>query len=206
MGGIANGIAYHGGFIPYVATFLHLQRLHARLGAPRGAHRACTWSTSGPTTPSALGEDGPTHQPVEHYAALRAMPNLTFVRPGDPNEAVAAWRLAVEQHHGPIGAGAHAPEAAGAARDRERMPPTGVARGGYVLAEAIDADGHAGGAGRHPHRHRLGAVTGHGGARRAASSEGIRTRVVSLPCWERFAAAAQGVPRRGPAAERDPVA
>ena len=59
-----------------------------------------------------LGEDGPTHQPVEHYAALRAMPNLTFVRPGDPNEAVAAWRLAIEHRAGPDGPGADPPEAA----------------------------------------------------------------------------------------------
>ena len=90
MGGIANGIAYHGGFIPYVGTFLNFSdymRGSVRLAALSGLHVIYVWTHDS----VGLGEDGPTHQPVEHYAALRAMPNLWFVRPGDANEASAAW-------------------------------------------------------------------------------------------------------------------
>ena len=85
MGGIANGIAYHGGFIPYVATFLTFSdymRGSVRLAALAGLHVIYVWTHDS----VGLGEDGPTHQPVEHYAALRAIPNLWFVRPGDANE------------------------------------------------------------------------------------------------------------------------
>ena len=87
MGGIANGIAYHGGFIPYVATFLTFSdymRGSVRLAALAGLHVIYVWTHDS----VGLGEDGPTHQPVEHYAALRAIPNLWFVRPGDANETV----------------------------------------------------------------------------------------------------------------------
>ena len=96
MGGIANGIAYHGGFLPYGATFLTFSdymRGSVRLAALSGLHVIYVWTHDS----VGLGEDGPTHQPVEHYAALRAIPNLWFVRPGDANEAAAAWALAVER-------------------------------------------------------------------------------------------------------------
>ncbi len=186
MGGIANGIAYHGGFMPYVATFLTFSdymRGSVRLAALTGLHVIYVWTHDS----IGLGEDGPTHQPVEHYAALRAMPNLTFVRPGDPNEAVAAWRLAVEEHHGPVAL----------ALTRQKLPvlpgtathaTDGVARGGYILAEATDADGH---------RAAPDVILIATGselslameARAELIGEGIRTRVVSLPSWERFAAA-----------------
>ena len=81
MGGIANGIAYHGGFIPYAGTFLNFSdymRGSVRLAALAGLHVIYVWTHDS----IGLGEDGPTHQPIEHYAALRAMPNLWFVRPG----------------------------------------------------------------------------------------------------------------------------
>src|SRR3954447_9643231 len=100
MGGAANGIAYHGGFIPYVGTFLNFSdymRGAVRLSALAGLHVIYVWTHDS----VGLGEDGPTHQPIEHYAALRAMPNLWFVRPGDPNEATAAWAVAVEHTGGP---------------------------------------------------------------------------------------------------------
>ena len=96
MGGIVNGIAYHGGFLPYGATFLTFSdymRGAVRLAALSGLHVIYVWTHDS----VGLGEDGPTHQPVEHYAALRAIPNLWFVRPGDANEAAAAWALAVER-------------------------------------------------------------------------------------------------------------
>ncbi len=101
MGGIANGLAYHGGFIPYVGTFLNFSdymRGAVRLAALSRLHVIYVWTHDS----VGLGEDGPTHQPVEHYAALRAMPNLFFVRPGDANETSAAWALAVERHDGPV--------------------------------------------------------------------------------------------------------
>ena len=96
MGAIANGIAYHGGFLPYCATFLTFSdymRGSVRLASLSGLHVTYVWTHDS----VGLGEDGPTHQPVEHYAALRAIPNLWFVRPGDANEAAAAWALAVER-------------------------------------------------------------------------------------------------------------
>jgi len=90
MGGITNGIAYHRGFIPYAATFLTFSdymRGSVRLASLSGLHVIYVWTHDS----IGLGEDGPTHQAVEHYAALRAIPNLWFVRPGDANEAAAAW-------------------------------------------------------------------------------------------------------------------
>ena len=161
MGGIANGIAYHGGFIPYVGTFLNFSdymRGSVRLAALVGPHVIYVWTHDS----VGLGEDGPTHQPIEHYAALRAMPNLWFVRPGDPNETSAAWALAVERRDGPVGARAHAPEAADAAGTAERARQ-GVRRGGYVLVDP--AARRAAGARRrrarpHPDRHGLRAAPG----------------------------------------------
>ena len=186
MGGIANGIAYHGGFIPYVATFLTFSdymRGSVRLAALTGLHVVYVWTHDS----IGLGEDGPTHQPVEHYAALRAMPGLTFLRPGDPNEAVAAWRVAVEHRHGPVAL----------ALTRQKLPvlpgtaaraADGVDRGGYILADAVDAAGHLTAADV------ILIATGSElslamDAREELTREGIRTRVVSLPSWERFAAA-----------------
>ena len=125
MGGIANGIAYHGGFIPYAATFLTFSdymRGSVRLAALSGLHVVYVWTHDS----VGLGEDGPTHQPVEHYAALRAIPNLWFIRPGDANEAAAAWAIAIERGtrvavraDRPV---ADPPEAADAAGNRRSTP------------------------------------------------------------------------------------
>ena len=202
MGGIANGIAYHGGFIPYVATFLTFSdymRGSVRLAALTGLHVVYVWTHDS----IGLGEDGPTHQPVEHYAALRAMPGLTFLRPGDPNEAVAAWRVAVEQRHGPVALALtrqKLPVLPGIRRARHRwrrpgrLCPRGRGRPG----------GPPGASGRHPHRHRLGAVTGHGRPRGADPG--------GHPDAGRLAAqlgairgGTQGIPRRGAAAHRAPA-
>ena len=140
MGAIANGIAYHGGFLPYCATFLTFSdymRGSVRLAALSGLHVTYVWTHDS----VGLGEDGPTHQPVEHYAALRAIPNLWFVRPGDANEAAAAWALAVER---PSIEGA-APGPVALAFTRQKLPTLagspehareGLRRGGYVLREA----------------------------------------------------------------------
>jgi transketolase len=183
MGGASNGIAYHGGFIPYCATFLTFSdymRGSVRLAALSGIHVIYVWTHDS----VGLGEDGPTHQPVEHYAALRAIPNLWFVRPGDANEAAAAWALAVERTDGPV-ALALTRQKLPTLTGTDRLARDGVARGGYVLREA------AGGA---PELILIGtgselqlAVA----AADALGEEGIPTRVVSLPCWERFDAQEQ---------------
>jgi transketolase len=180
MGGIANGIAYHGGFIPYAATFLTFSdymRGSVRLAALAGLHVIYVWTHDS----VGLGEDGPTHQPVEHYAALRAIPNLWFVRPGDANETIAAWAFAVERRDGPVAL----------ALTRQKLPTLagtaekardGVARGGYVLHEATGGKAAC-----------ILIATGSElalaiDAAVTLEADGIPTRVVSLPCWERFEA------------------
>jgi transketolase len=184
MGGIANGLAYHGGFLPYAATFLTFSdymRGAVRIAALSNLHVVYVWTHDS----VGLGEDGPTHQPVEHYAALRAIPNLWFVRPGDANEAAAAWALAVERpsiaNSGPVALAftrQKLPTLAGTAE----LAREGVRRGGYVLREAT------GGAPRL-------ILIGTGSelqlcmaAAEALEADGIPARVVSLPCWERFEA------------------
>jgi transketolase len=194
MGGIANGIAYHGGLLPYVGTFLNFSdymRGSVRLAALAGLHVIYVWTHDS----IGLGEDGPTHQPVEHYAALRAMPNLWFVRPGDANETLAAWALAVERgtaraddlgDRGPVAL----------SLTRQKLPTLdgtaerawdGVRRGGYVVREgsrgAADLDLILIGTGSELQLCVAAATTLEG--------DGIATRVVSLPCWERFEAQAQ---------------
>ena len=180
MGGVANGIAYHGGFIPYAATFLTFSdymRGSVRLAALAGLHVVYVWTHDS----VGLGEDGPTHQPVEHYAALRAIPNLWFVRPGDANETAAAWALAVERRGGPVAL----------SLTRQKLPTLpgtsdlardGVSRGGYVLREAV---------GGKPVLILI--ATGSElqlavGAAERLEADGTPTRVVSLPCWELFEA------------------
>ncbi|HEX3427337.1 MAG TPA: transketolase [Candidatus Limnocylindrales bacterium] len=185
MGGISNGIAYHDGFMPYAGTFLTFSdymRGSVRLAALSGLHLVYVWTHDS----IGLGEDGPTHQPVEHYAALRAIPNLWFVRPGDANETVAAWALAVERRlddpSGPVGLSLtrqKLPTLAGTAEKARE----GLRRGGYVLREAGD--------GRTPQVILIG--TGSElqlafGAAEALERDGVAARVVSLPCWERFEA------------------
>jgi transketolase len=180
MGGITNGIAYHGGFHPYCATFLTFSdymRGSVRLAALAGLPVTYVWTHDS----VGLGEDGPTHQPVEQPMALRAIPGLWYVRPGDANEAVAAWALAIERRDGPVALGltrqklTTLPETAAAARE-------GVRRGGYVLRESsggaaqIDLVLVATGS-------ELGLAVV---ARDALEADGIRTRVVSLPCFAAF--------------------
>jgi transketolase len=180
MGGALNGIAYHGGFIPYGGTFLTFSdymRGSVRLAALSDLHVIYVWTHDS----IGLGEDGPTHQAVEHYAALRAIPNLWFMRPGDANETVAAWKVAVERRGGPVGL----------SLTRQKLPVLdgtlerageGVARGGYVLRDV---------GGGTPDVILIG--TGSElqlatGAAEALAGDGIRARVVSLPCWELFEA------------------
>jgi transketolase len=183
MGGLSNGIAYHGGFIPYAGTFLTFSdymRGAVRLAALSGLHVIFVWTHDS----VGLGEDGPTHQPVEHYAALRAMPNLWFIRPGDANETAAAWAVAVERHtaspSGPVAL----------SLTRQKLPTLegtaekareGVRRGGYVLRDG----------GSVPDIVLIGTGSELQLAFEAATAldgDGIHARVVSLPCWELFEA------------------
>ena len=177
MAAIANGISYHGGLIPFVATFLTFSdylRGALRLGALAniGSIFVFTHDSIG------LGEDGPTHQPVEHYAALRAIPNVRFFRPGDPNEAAAAWGVAVERRHAPTVL----------AFTRQKLPvlagsitgaAAGVRRGAYVLREATGtAKMILISTGSELHL----AVA----AAEQLEAAGTPTRVVSMPCPELF--------------------
>jgi len=188
MGGAINGIAYHGGFIPYGGTFLNFSdymRGSVRLAALANMHVIYVWTHDS----IGLGEDGPTHQPIEHYAALRAMPNLWLMRPGDANEATIAWRAAVERGGGPVAL----------ALTRQKLPtlegsaelaPEGVRRGGYVLM-------HTGGAGEDRTPDVVLIATGSElqlavAAAKALEADSISARVVSLPCWEQFEAQDQG--------------
>jgi transketolase len=183
MGGIANGIAYHGGLIPFAGTFLPFSdymRGSVRLAALTGLRVIYDWTHDS----IGVGEDGPTHQSVEHYAALRAIPDLTFIRPGDPNEATAAWAVAVQHGDGPTAL----------AFTRQKLPVLpgtrelareGVRAGAYVLADAVDDRGAivspsiilmATGSELHLAM----------GARDLLTGQGVPTRVVSMPSWERF--------------------
>jgi transketolase len=182
MGGIVNGIALYGCFIPYAATFLTFSdymRGSVRLAALSRLKVVYVWTHDS----IGLGEDGPTHQPVEQIASLRAIPHLTVIRPGDANETAAAWACAVDVCEGPTAL----------ALSRQKLPTLagtaekareGVAKGGYVLR---DASGDA----ATPDLILIGtgselqiAVA----VAEALEEEGIRSRVVSLPSWERFEA------------------
>jgi transketolase len=175
MAAAANGMALHGGIIPYTGTFFvftDYMRPAIRLGAlmrQRVIH-VLTHDSIG------LGEDGPTHQPIEHLASLRAMPNVHVYRPADTMETAECWELAVQRHDGP----------SLLVLTRQALPALRFdaaenlcARGGYVLAEANG-----------PRQATLIATGSEVSlameARATLAAEGIRTAVVSLPCWDLF--------------------
>jgi len=180
MAGIANGMAYHGGVRPFVATFFcfsDYMRPSVRLSALNELPVIYVWTHDS----IGLGEDGPTHQPVEHLASLRAMPKMTVIRPGDANEAVEAWRvtMARDRKKGPVGLVLCRQKLP--VFDRSKLgPASGVAKGAYVLAEASAKPGRV-----------LLIATGSEvslalAAREKLEAEGIATRVVSMPSWELF--------------------
>ena len=172
----ANGMALHGGVRPYVATFLVFTdyarpaiRLAALMGLP--VIYVMTHDSIG------LGEDGPTHQPVEHLAALRAIPGLVVLRPADANETVDAWVTAIERTDGPTVLALTRQKVPTLARPAES---DGVTRGGYVLADAGDGPPDV-------------ILIGTGSevsialeASQRLADAGVRVRVVSLPSWELF--------------------
>ncbi|MBA3497697.1 MAG: transketolase [Gemmatimonadales bacterium] len=134
MGSVMNGMALHGGILPYGATFLifsDYMRPPIRLAAlmERQVIYVFTHDSIG------LGEDGPTHQPVEMLALLRAIPHMTVLRPADANETAEAWRVAIAHRHGPVALALSRQNLA--VVDRSHFgPASGVARGAYVLSEA----------------------------------------------------------------------
>ncbi|HET6236523.1 MAG TPA: transketolase [Acetobacteraceae bacterium] len=176
MAACANGMALHGGLIPYVGTFFvftDYMRPAIRLCAlmRQRVVYVLTHDSIG------LGEDGPTHQPIEHLASLRAMPNLHVFRPADTLETAECWELAIRRADGPslLVLTRQALPA-----QRTDIAENRTARGGYVLAEADGA--------------RQATLIATGSevpiamvARAALAAEGIATAVVSLPCWELFA-------------------
>ena len=178
MAAVMNGMAAHGGTIPFGATFLTFSdylRPSLRLAALMGLHVIHIFTHDS----IAVGEDGPTHQPVEQLAALRTIPNLVVIRPGDANETVVAWQVALEMTGRPVALVLSRQSLP--ILDRCKFaPPAGLRRGGYILADA------AGGA---PVLILI--ATGSEvalvlAAREQLAERNIRARVVSLPSWELF--------------------
>ncbi|AXX32600.1 Transketolase [Actinosynnema pretiosum subsp. pretiosum] len=178
MGSILNGIALHGPTRPYGGTFLvfsDYMRPAVRLAALMKSAVTYVWTHDS----IGLGEDGPTHQPIEHLAALRAIPGLAVVRPGDANETSASWRAIIENPTGP----------AGLALTRQNLPvlegtrekaAEGVAKGGYVLEDAANGAPEV-----------VLIATGSElqmavEARKVLEADGVAARVVSMPCVEWF--------------------
>jgi len=185
MGCMLNGIALEGLTRPYGGTFLvfsDYMRAAARLAAIQDLPVTFVWTHDS----IGLGEDGLTHQPIEHLAALRAIPNLDIVRPGDANETAVAWRTILE----------HTDRPTGLILSRQNMPTLdretfasaeGTARGAYVLAEG------SGSAGPEVILIATGSELSIAvAARETLQSQGVSTRVVSMPCQEWFEAAGQG--------------
>jgi transketolase len=190
MGSIVNGLAAHGGTIPYGSTFLifsDYMRPPIRLAALMGLHVIHVFTHDS----IALGEDGPTHQPVEQLANLRAIPNVRVIRPCDANETAVAWRVALESRDRPtllVLTRQDVPTL-----DRTRFAAAdGLRRGAYVLRDAPDGDPEliliASGS-------EVGLAVA--AADRLMSDQRLRVRCVSMPCWDLFDA----LPQR----ERDAV-
>ncbi len=178
MGAILNGLNLHGGYRAYGGTFFAFSdymRPAIRLAALMGTPSIFVFTHDS----IAIGEDGPTHQPIEHLASLRAMPNLWVVRPADALETAYAWRLALERQEGPTAL--VLTRQAVPVFERGRLAGAeGTLKGGYVLSERANAKA---------------AIVATGSevalaleAQRLLDEEGIPVRVVSLPCWEAFEA------------------
>jgi transketolase len=188
MGAVINGLALHGGMIIFAGTFLVFSdyaRPAIRMAAM--SHAPCIWVFTHDSI--GLGEDGPTHQPVEHLAALRVIPQLILLRPADANEVVEAWKVALTRRDGPVAL----------ALTRQRVPiidrriyapASGLQRGAYVLADFGEGD---------PELILMASGSEvqliiEAGARLAA--EGVNLRLVSFPSWELFAEQEQAYRQR----------
>ncbi len=176
MGAILNGMAVHGGLIPFGATFLvfaDYMRPPIRLAAISHFRTIYVFTHDS----IGLGEDGPTHQPIEHFMALRAIPNLIFIRPADANETTEAWKFILGYKRGPVAI----------ALTRQKIPvidrnkyskETGFQRGGYVLAESGIPDAIIIATGSE--------VSVAMRAYEELASKGKKVRLVSMPSWEIF--------------------
>jgi len=172
MGAIVNGISLHDGMLkPYGSTFLifsDYMRNAVRIAALSELQSLFVWTHDS----VGLGEDGPTHQPIEHYASLRAIPNLLFIRPADGTETVGAWKVALQHEGGPV--------ALALTRQKvptlERTSADAVARGAYVVHDPDDA----------PEVILIATGSEVAVALEAAKRMDVPTRVVSMPCWELF--------------------
>jgi transketolase len=172
MGAIVNGISLHEGMLkPYGSTFLifsDYMRNALRLAALSKLQSLFVYSHDS----VGLGEDGPTHQPIEHYASLRAIPNLLFMRPADATETVGAWKVALQHEGGPVAL----------ALTRQKVPTLegttveGVERGAYVVHDSDDM----------PELILIATGSEVALAVEAAKQMDVPTRVVSMPCWELF--------------------
>lgn len=180
MAAIVNGMSLHGGLHPYGATFLvfsDYMRGSVRLAALMGLPVTFVWTHDS----IGLGEDGPTHQPIEHMAALRAIPNLTMIRPCDANETAQAWIAALSRTNGPVGLALTRQNVPTLDRKAQNMGcACGLQRGAYVLKEASAAQPQI-------------ILIGTGSevhicleAQEALEKEGLAVRVVSMPSWELF--------------------
>jgi transketolase len=177
MGAVANGIALHGGAIPYTATFLvfsDYMRPSIRLGALMGQQVIYVFTHDS----IGVGEDGPTHQPIEHLMSLREIPGLVVTRPADATETVEAWRAAVTRQDGPT-VMAYTRQNLPVLDRSKLQPASGALKGGYTLWESSDSP------------QVLLIATGSEvhialEAGQALEGEGIASRVVSMPSWELF--------------------
>ena len=178
MGAIVNGLAAHGGFIPYGSTFLifsDYMRPAIRLAALQKLHALHVFTHDS----IALGEDGPTHQPIEQLVSLRAIPGLTVIRPADANETAVAWKVAVTSRDGPVLLVLTRQDVP--TIDRSKHPAaTGLVNGGYILSGAGDdtpdliliASGSE-----------VSLITA---AAETLGQEGVKVRCVSMPSWDLF--------------------
>ena len=178
MGAILSGMALHGGVIPYGGTFLvfsDYMRPSIRVAALSHVRVIYVFTHDS----IGLGEDGPTHEPIEHLASLRAMPNLIVIRPADATETAVAWRVALEHRGGPVALALTRQKLP--VLDRAQLPPADLLRkGAYILAEAD-----------HGQPHIILIATGSEvhvalEARQRLTGQGIAARVVSMPSWELF--------------------
>jgi transketolase len=185
MGAISNGLAVHGGLRPFCATFLvfsDYMRPSVRMAALMGVPVVFVWTHDS----IGLGGDGPTHQPIEHLASLRLIPDLHVIRPADGPETAEAWRAALGRTDGPTALALSRQELPPLDRD-ERNSAAGLHRGAYVMAEATgEGDPEL-----------ILIATGSelwlalAAREELEQREEVRTRVVSMPCWELFEAQPQ---------------
>jgi transketolase len=189
MGAALTGMSLNGGLIPYGATFMcfsDYMKPAIRLACLSEVQVIYVFTHDS----IGLGEDGPTHQPIEHLAGLRAIPHLYVIRPADPHETREAWRIAIRRREAPTALVLTRQKVPVIDQTRYRSAE-GAQRGAYILAEAETANAGTGETNRSETPALILMATGSEvslalEAREALQKEGVPTRVVSMPCWELF--------------------